>query len=88
MPPSASTHLKSIAEAILEDTKKQQHQEDLKKMRDTEREIELLDQATRMAQAQTARSMQRSAFINNMGYECAYCRQNPVFCICGGRRII
>jgi hypothetical protein len=82
MPPSAKEGLELMEKAIMEDTKAAQHEIAVSKMKETEREIELLGMATKLARDQMARNMRSADFIGNIGYVCVRCKQHPHHCSC------
>ena len=82
MPASAKDHLDAMEKAIKDDFETAQHNAAKEKMKQTEREIELLNMATRMADRQMAFNMRQADYIGNIGYACVRCKQHPHDCTC------
>lgn len=83
MPDCANDHCETMAKAIMEDTKTAKHNAAVQDMKDKEREIELNNMATRMADKQSAFNARQADYIMNIGYVCVRCKEHPHDCTCG-----
>lgn len=84
MPASAQPEMQLMEKAIKEDTAKLKHEQALQNMRNTEREIELMNQATRLADRQTRWMAESMNSINGYEYKCTRCQLDSAYCSCVG----
>jgi hypothetical protein len=75
--------LKVMSDAIQSDTEKMQHQKAVKDMERKQREIDLLNMATRMADKQTMEMSRQMDFLNGYVYICK--NRNRQNCGCNTR---
>jgi hypothetical protein len=78
LPATAAAEMQAMEKAIKSDTEKLNELN----VQETNREIQLLQQATAQADAQMLRNLRTSEFVGNIGYECTFCGLNPAYCTC------
>jgi hypothetical protein len=83
LPAAHEPELKLLAAAIQEDTDKEEHEKKKRNMVAQQREIELLNMATRMADQQTRFNARQCDYINGYDYVCGSCRKKNCNCDLG-----